>query len=205
MKNEHSGRAGVDCGIVIDCQKALEINLAIYNDSSLTDEQRNKMYITSKDFPLNTFDYFNWREIIHLKEKDNKIPFTCNFRTYTAMCYLIHNDFGDSTDYSQVENNDVFLEDKKSKFKNQVAYIQYKAPYTFLDAVNADFRPLQAMSVELQFGYARIFPWYVVGQVYPKKMVSKDKADTIVAKIKESLALYFSPANRSFGQKPTVM
>lgn len=26
--------AGVDCGIVIDCQKALEINLAIYNDSS---------------------------------------------------------------------------------------------------------------------------------------------------------------------------
>lgn len=139
--------AGVDCGIVIDCQKALEINLAIYNDSSLTDEQRNKMYITSKDFPLNTVDYFNWREIIHLKEKDYKIPFTCNFRTYTAMCYLIHNDFGDSTDYSQVENNDVSLEDKKSKFKNQVAYIQYKAPYTSLDAINADFRPLQAMSV----------------------------------------------------------
>ena len=197
--------AGVDCGIVIDCQKALEINLAIYNDSSLTDEQRNKMYITSKDFPLNAVDYFNWREIISLKGNDNKIPFTCNFRTYTAMCYLIHNDFGDSTDYSSVENNDVPLEDKKAKFKNQVAYIQYKAPYTFLDGINADFRPLQAMSVELQFGYARIFPWYVVGQVYPKKMVSKDKADTIVAKIKEALSLYFSPANRSFGQKPTVM
>ncbi|MCM1232027.1 MAG: hypothetical protein NC489_18050 [Ruminococcus flavefaciens] len=94
--------AGVDCGLVIDCQKALEINMAIYYDDSITPEQKNKMYLTSKDFPLNTTDYFNWREIIELKEEDKKnnsgIPFTCNFRTYTAMCYLIHNDFSNSSD-----------------------------------------------------------------------------------------------------------
>lgn len=34
--------AGIDCGVVIDCQKALEINLAIYNDDSLTQDQKQK-------------------------------------------------------------------------------------------------------------------------------------------------------------------
>ncbi|MCM1286606.1 MAG: hypothetical protein NC227_10670 [Bacteroides sp.] len=200
--------AGVDCGLIIDCQKALEINLAIYNDANLTKEEKEKMYITSTDFPLNTVDYFNWREIINLKDedKDKPIPFTCNFKTYTAMCYVIHNDFSDSTDYAPTQYSDAALpKGTSAEFKNQVAYIQYKAPYTFLDAINADFRPLQAMSVELNFGYARIFPWYVVGQIYPRKMVSKDKASNIVAKVKEALALYFAPANRSFGQKPTIM
>ncbi|MCM1226424.1 MAG: hypothetical protein NC320_03235 [Clostridium sp.] len=192
--------AGVDCGMVIDCQKALEINLAIYHDSSLTDIEKSHMYLTSEDFPLNKVEYFNWREIIDLKENDSKIPFECNFRTYTAMCYVIHNDFNDSGDYDSVS-----VKDSKFEYLDNVKYKRYKAPQAFLDAVNADFRPLQAMSVELEFGYARIFPWYVVGQIYPKTMVSKDKAKNIVAKVKEALALYFAPANRQFGQKPTVM
>lgn len=196
--------AGVDCGIVIDCQKALEINLAIYNDPNLTDKEREHMYITSKDFPLNNVDFFNWREIIDLKDadKDKPIPFQCNFRTYTAMCYFIHNDF---SDYAYTSGIDITTADTKSSYKNAVSYMQYMAPATFIDAVRADFRPLQAMSVELDFGFARIFPWYVIGQIYPRKMVSKDNAKNIVAKVKEALALFFAPANRTFGQKPTVM
>ena len=64
---------------------------------------------------------------------------------------------------------------------------------------------MHQLSVELQFGYARIFPWYVVGEIYPKNPVSPDVAANIVARVKEALALYFSPANREFGQKPTIM
>ena len=61
------------------------------------------------------------------------------------------------------------------------------------------------MSVELQFGYIRVFTFYIVGEIYPKKPVSRDVAATIIAKVKEDLAMYFSPANRNIGDKPTVM
>ena len=42
-------------------------------------------------------------------------------------------------------------------------------------------------------------------QIYLKKQVKRDVAKNIIAKVKESLALYFSPANRHIGEKPTVM
>ena len=41
---------GVDCGVVIDCQKALEINMSIYNDENLSDSQKRKMYITRRTY-----------------------------------------------------------------------------------------------------------------------------------------------------------
>ena len=197
--------AGVDCGLVIDCQKALEINLAIYNDNSLTAAQKSKMYITKNDFPMGDSDNYNWREILSGVDTSKGVPFPCNFKTMAAMCYLIHNDFNDSSDYTSSEYLDSKPQDYKSKVQNVINYIRYKAPTSFLDAVNADFRPLQAMSVELQFGFARIFPWYVIGEIYPKNPVSADVATNLVRKVKEALALYFAPANRSFGQKPTVM
>lgn len=196
--------AGVDCGMVLDCQKALEINLAIYNDTSLTDEQKVKMYITGQDFPLGD-ENFNWRAILDNVDTSKGMPFPCNFKTYTAVCYAIHNDFNDSADYTQSTYTDINPNKLKSTYKNAVSYIQYKPPVAFLDAVNADFRPLQAMSVELGFGYTRVFPWYVVGEIYPVNAVTPDVEAVIVGRVKEALALHFSPANRKYGQKPTLM
>lgn len=191
--------AGVDCGLVIDCQKALEINLAIYNDSSLTDSQKSKMYITNYDFPAGE-PIFDWKNVLDLgfdPTDPQKFVFAANFKTYTAMCFAIHNDFKNSrfgqgqTSLAQISNNTKFL--------------RYKLPKQFIDNVIRDYRPLQAMSVELQFGYIRIFPWYVVGQIYPKKPVTVDVATNIVNKAKEALAIYFAPANRHIGEKPTIM
>jgi len=64
---------------------------------------------------------------------------------------------------------------------------------------------LQAMSVDIQFGDCRVFDFYVVGQIYTDKPVSRDVGNMIISKVKEALALYFAPANRDFNQKPTVM
>ena len=196
--------AGVDAGLVIDCQKALEINQAIYNDTLLTDVQKNKMYITYRDFPEGKHDFFNWRNILDVNiNSDNALPFPCNFRTYTAIVYCVHNDFKDASSYTPSISEVVST--GKNSIEEGSAYVRYKAPLSFLDEVNADFRPLQAMSVELGYGFTRVFPWYVVGQIYPKTMVSKDKATSIINRVKEALALYFSAANRQYGQKPTVM
>ena len=196
---------GVDCGLVIDCQKALEINLAIYNDTNLTDAQKQKMYITRADFPYANTETFNWREILSDVDTSKGLPFPCNFKTYTAVCYVIHNNFQDASNYTSSRFIDVKPETYRASNVPGVNYTKYKAPAAFLDALNADFRPIQAMSVELEFGYSRIFPWYVVGEIYPINPVSEDNAADIVAKVKEALALYFAPANRSYGQKPTVM
>lgn len=241
---------GVDCGKVIDCQKALEINMAILNDGNLTDDQKQKQFITNLDFPegelkvdwnsIITSNYNELRTTYIIKEDDTlesiakkydvsydrliefnnitntndvkpgmkiMIPndvneslmkqLTSNFKTYTAMCFAIHNDFKDSiwgrgiVDSAQIQNKKVF--------------VRYKPPVQFITNVIKDYKPLQAMSVELQFGYVRVFPFYVVGQIYPKKPVTQDVAESIIAKAKESLSLYFSPANRRIGVKPTVM
>lgn len=241
---------GVDCGKVIDCQKALEINLAILNDQNLTAAQKQKQFITNLDFPEGDLD-IDWDSVLRSNYDEVKqtylfgqydtlenvarkfgisyerlidfnnikdtsqvvegtkllIPnnidinqmkkLTSNFKTYTAMCFAIHNDFNDSV-WGRGKIDPVQMQNKK-------VFVRYKPPVQFINNVEKDYRPLQAMSVELQFGYVRVFPFYIVGQIYPKHPVTEDVANTIIDKVKEDLALYFSPANRHIGEKPTVM
>lgn len=190
---------GVDCGMVIDCQKALEINLAIYHDENLTDSQKSKMYITKYDFPEGD-PIFNWQSVLDLDfdpTDPNKFVFSANFKRYTAMCFLVHNDFNNSG-YGKGSKDNARIE-KKSKF------VRYKPPVQLTDMIKRDYRPLQAMSVELDFGWLRVFPWYVVGEIYPKVSVSADVGKVIINKVKTALAIHFSAANRNIGEKPTVM
>lgn len=200
--------AGVDCGVVIDCQKALETNITIYNDSSLTDVQKQKMYITTRDFPRAENSNLNWRNILRdmgIPVEGNTIPFNVDFKTFAAVCYVIHNDFKDDT-YMPPEFIDIAPENYKvTSNDNMVNYIQYRPSVAFTNGIMRDMRGLKPMSVDLIFGYARIFPWFVVGEIYPKNPVSQDVGNVIIQNVKEALAMYFAPANRQFGQKPTVM
>ena len=188
---------GVDCGVVIDCQKALEINQAIFDDTNLTDTQKSKMYISNYDFPKGTAN-IDWTPMLNAKyDVDNTTKFISNFKTYTAMCFAIHNDF-----QSSVWGNGQVA---TATIRNDTMFKRYKPPVQFIDNIIRDYRPLQAMSVELQFGYLRLFEFYVIGQIYPKKPVSESVAKNIISKVKEALSLYFAPSNRAMGQKPTLI
>lgn len=192
-----SREPGVDCAYVIDCQKALDINLAIYNDENLTDSQKSKKYITKYDFPEGD-TIFDWTNILQLgfdPTDPQKYVFAANFKTYTAMCYAIHNDFKNSS-WGQGQTSNAQINKKP-------LFIQYKPPAQFINSIIRDYRPLQAMSVEIQFGYLRIFKFYVTGQIYTKKPVTQDVGNNLIAKVKEALALYFAPANREIGVLPT--
>ena len=200
--------AGVDAGLVIDCQKALEINLAIYQ-SDMTEAQKSKQYITAQDFPVDTNANLNWRNIISSYGVDTNasdLP-QIHFKTSTAVCYAVHNDFKDSMNYIGTH----YVDDtstNSSTSANTVEtpnYIRYKPPVAFVDSVIDDFRPLQAMTVDMQFGYTRVFPWYVVGEIYPVHPVDEETGNVLIAIVKEALQTYFSAANREYGQKPTVM
>lgn len=191
--------AGVDTGLVIDCQKALEINLAIYNDENLTTAQKSKKYITNYDFPEGD-PIFDWEQVLQLgfdPTDPQKFVFAANFKTYTAMCFAIHNDFQNSV-WGQGQSS-------IAQIKKSPKFVQYKPPEQFNNNVIRDYRPLQAMSVELQWGYLRIFPFYVVGTITPHRPVTKDVANTLIKKAKEALRLYFAPANRQIGVMPTLM
>lgn len=190
---------GVDTGLVIDCQKALEINLAIYNDENLTDSQKSKKYITNYDFPEGE-PIFDWEEVLGLgfdPTDPQKFVFAANFKTYTAMCFGVHNDFKNSS-WGQGQVSE-------AQIKKQPKFIQYKPPLQFIQNVLRDYRPLQAMSVDIQWGWLRVFNFYVVGTIRPYRAVTVDVANTIVKKVKEALAIYFSPANRKIGVLPTIM
>ena len=175
--------------------------MAIYNDENLTDAQKRKMYITNEDFPAGSSASAYALGTASGNAFDPKNPnaklFDSNFKRYTAMCFAIHNDFK-----NDAWGNGITLPAQTSK---STSFIKYRPPQMFIDNVIADFKPLQAMSVDIQFGDCRIFDFYVVGQIYTNKPVSRDVGDMIIAKAKEALALYFAPANRDFNQKPTVM
>lgn len=190
--------AGIDCGVVIDCQKALEINMAIYEDKDLTEDQKRKMYITNYDFPEGAND-IDWQSALDLEfdpTDPNKFVFAANFQRYTAMCFAIHNDFQPSS-YGR---GSTYL----AQTKSTANFVRYKPPQLVIDNVLADYRPLQSLSVDVQFGYARIFKFYVVGTIYTRKPVSESVAYNLILKAKEALSLYFAPANRQFGVKPTL-
>ena len=191
--------AGIDTGVVIDCQKALEVNLEIYRDDSLTDDQKRKMYITNYDFPEGDND-IDWQAALDLEfdpTDPGKFVFSSNFKTYTAMCFAIHNDFQASS-YGRGKTS-------PAQTRNTTHFMRYKPPQQIVENVIADYRPLQSLSVDVQFGYARIFKFYVVGTIYTKIPVSKDNSYNLVLKAKEALSLYFAPSNREFGEMPTVM
>ena len=190
---------GVDCGVVLDCQKALEINLAIYNNANLTSAQKAKLYITNQDFPAGD-PIFNWASVLNLgfnPEDPNKYIFAANFKRYTAMCFAVHNGFQNSSwGQGQIATSQV---------NNAVVFTHYKPPKQFISSVIEDYRPLQAMTVELGFGWLRVFPFYIVGEIYPKRPVSVDVGANIISNVRKALSIYFDPANRQIGQKPTVM
>ena len=190
--------AGIDTGVVIDCQKALEINMAIYNDDSLTDDQKRKKYITNYDFPEGD-NNVDWQAALDLDfdpTDPNKFVFAANFQRYTAMCFAIHNDFKSSS-LGQGKTSLV-------QTKSTTNFVRYKPPQAVIDCVLADYRPLQSMSVDMKFGYARIFKFYVVGTIYPTRPVSESVAYNLILRAKEALSLYFAPSNRQFGDVPTL-
>lgn len=190
--------AGVDCGLVIDCQKALEINMSIYNDKNLTDSQKSKQYITNYDFPAGE-PIYDWKTVLGLDfdpTDPQKFVFAANFKRITAMCFAVHNDFKDSS-WGRGQTSTAQIS-KSTKFE------RYKPPIMFIDAVKRDYAPLQAMSVQLEFGYLRLFKFRIVGTIRTVKPVSQDVAENIIAKAKEDLAMYYAPANRKIGQKPNI-
>ena len=191
--------AGVDTGLVIDCQKALEINLSIYNNQNLTEAEKSKKYITKYDFPEGD-PIFDWGSVLDLgfdPTDPQKFVFAANFKRYTAMCFAVHNDFKNSI-WGQGQTSNAQI-NKTTKFT------RYKPPQQFINNVIRDYRPLQAMSVELQFGFTRLFSFYVVGTITPTKPLTQDTANTIINKAKEALRLHFAPANREYGVLPTLM
>lgn len=190
---------GVDCGVVLDCQKALEINLAIFNDQNLTDSQKAKQYITNYDFPAGEA-IFDWGAVLNLgfdPTDPQKYVFAANFQRYTAMCFAVANNFEPSR-YGQNQVSNVQIQNS-TKFK------RYKPPIQFIDNVKRDYSPLKAMSVEIEFGYLRLFEFYAVGTITPYKPVSRDVGDILIQKAKEALALFYHPSNREMGVKPTMM
>lgn len=190
---------GIDTGIVIDCQKALEVNLAIYNNSNLTSAQKSKKYITNYDFPEGD-PILDWEKVLNLgfdPTDPQKFVFAANFKTYTAMCFGVHNDFKSSS-WGQGQSY-------PAQIKKTTKFTRYKPPEQFINEVKRDYRPLQAMSVDIQFGYSRIFPFYVVGIITPYKPVTKDVGNVIISKVDEALAMHFSSSNREYGIMPTLM
>jgi hypothetical protein len=165
------------------------------------------MYITNNEFPTSEQPIFDWSNVLNLGFDPTdplKYVFAANFKSYTVMCFAIHNDFKDT------ETSPAWGVQRisKTQIKGSAKFQQYRMPTVVEQGIIKDYIPLQAATTKIEFGFLRIFPWYVVGEIYTHRPVSKDVANTLIAKVKEDLAIYFSSANKNrkgIGQKPTIM
>lgn len=190
---------GVDCGTVLDCQKALEWNLSIYNDLNLTDSQKSKKYISSTDFKAGD-NNINWQAALNLEfdpQDPNKFVFSTNFKKYTAMCFAVHNEFESSVwgqgqiSYSTLQNRKIFK--------------IYKPPVKFIEAVKKDYLPLKAMTTKIEFGNIRVFDFHIVGTIYPKRPIDRSTATALEKTVEQALSLHFSPSNKGLYEMPSLV
>jgi hypothetical protein len=184
--------------MVIDCHEALRINRSIYANDLIPNNLKQYHYVRAdKDFPSGQHN-INWtQEIGYNPEDPEKFLFSATFARYTAMIFCIAGNF----DYAETEALTGYpyrLPAENLKYK------LYRPDENYRNAVKADYEPLQVATVVLEFGYVRVFDWYLVGQIYTKQAVDTSAGNAIIESVKDALALYFHPTNQKLGIKPKL-
>jgi hypothetical protein len=189
---------GINTGVVIDCQKALEINEAIYQHKLIPTYKKDGQYITNRDFSRSNY-VVDWESALgYNPENPNDFIFDANFKTHTAMCFGIWNDF----DMTQVTSDTDLYSDMRT---NDGKFHRYKPSSKVQELIRADYEALKVISSTINFGYVRVFNWFAVGTIYTHRPVSVQNAELLVNKVKQALSIAYAPGNARMSEKPRLL
>jgi hypothetical protein len=193
---------GINTGVVLDCQKALEINMAIYSHPLIPANRKDGQYITRRDWNrggTGSNYVIDWESGIGYDPEDpTNLLFDANFKTHTAMCFGIWNDF----DISEITTDT----DLYSEIQTTGGHFhRYKPSNKVQELIRADYEALQVLGTTIGFGYVRVFNWFAVGTLYTHRPVSKQNAELLIRKVKQAIAIAYAPGNARMSEKPKLL
>lgn len=198
-------QAGISTGVAVDCQKALELNWAIYYDADMAEELKEKKFLLpgnleqGYDFPDNVDSKGRvWDPLV-----DSDLEFPHTFMIYKLMYFCIFNNFLEYW-FDGIENIPT-AEWGDEEPSEDHPYRRYRPSYEVRKRLQALYRDTYNLTCSIDFGYVRVFEWSVNGVIYTTEPVTTAEADYIVQTVLAALRVRFNAANMAMGELPRMM
>ena len=217
---------GIDTGIAVDCQKALEINWAYKFDEDMDEDLKPKKYLYPGPNVDEGYDFIGWEEsdpydplkgtMFTIGGTDYNFPH--KFKTYSLLYFCIFNNFQDrwNTGYKDEEGNMYTIgagaewDGSTSEWSSEMVdrahpYRRYRPSETIRAMITKKYLDTYNLSADVSFGWLRVFEWSVNGIIWTNEPVTQSEADNLVDIVIKSLRIRFHAANMEIGVLPRQM
>lgn len=217
---------GIDTGIAVDCQKALEINWAYKFDEDMDEDLKPKKYLYPGPDVDAGYDFIGWKEsdpydplkgtMFTVGGKDYDFPH--KFKTYSLLYFCVFNNFQDtwSTGYKDEEGKMYTIgagaewDGDTSEWSSEMVdkahpYRRYRPSETIRAMITKKYLETYNLSADVSFGWLRVFEWSVNGIIWTNEPVTQSEADNLVDIVIKALRIRFHAANMEIGVLPRQM
>ena len=217
---------GIDTGIAVDCQKALEINWAYKFDEDMDEDLKPKKYLYPGPNVDEGYDFIGWEESDPYDPLKGTMftiggtnyNFPHKFKTYSLLYFCIFNNFQDrwNTGYKDEEGNMYTIgagaewDGSTSEWSSEMVdrahpYRRYRPSETIRAMITKKYLETYNLSADVSFGWLRVFEWSVNGIIWTNEPVTQSEADNLVDIVIKSLRIRFHAANMEIGVLPRQM
>ena len=217
---------GIDAGIAVDCQKALEVNWAYKFDEDMAEELKPKKYIypgpdidKGYDFPgWIATDSYDPLEGTMFTIGNKSYDFPHKFKTRSLLFYCIFNNFLEnwSTGYTDADGKQCMIggvgewEGDTSEWSTEMVdlghpYRRYRPSEVIREMITHKYLDTYNLTADISFGWLRVFEWSVNGIIWTHEPVTQSEADNIVQVVLKALRIRFHAANMDIGVLPRMM
>lgn len=197
-----------------DFEKASKRSAGIYNSKLVDGEIIELDNLNLKEVLKRPDDNLQFEQLlIEDKIGSNK---TYRMLPYSVILYLIHQNFTNNVycDSDDEHSQNKFFEDL-TKVKSEYTedeeatpseFFPYKPKNATLLVVDQDLNNCKIMNVKIFYGTTKVYPFKVAGTLHFIEPLSPSDTLMIVDElVTDSLKSYFSPDNRSYGEKPNFI
>lgn len=217
---------GIDTGIAVDCQKALEVNWAYKFDEDMAEELKSKKYIMPGPDVNQGYDFPGWTasdpydplkgtmytiggksyEFPH-KFKINKLLFFCIFNNFLEnwSTGLINEEGKQCKIGGAAEWEGDTSEWSTEMVSTEHPYRRYRPSETIRAMITEQYLKTYNLTCDIDFGWVRVFEWSVNGIIWTNEPVEQSEADNIVQIVLKALRIRFHAANMEIGVLPRMM
>lgn len=217
---------GIDTGIAVDCQKALEVNWAYKFDEDMDEKLKPKKYLYPGPEVNQGYDFPGWIEsdgydplegtMFTIGGKTYNFPH--KFKTRSLLFYCIFNNFLDSwsTGYTNGEGKQCTIsgasewEGDTSEWSAEMVdkehpYRRYRPSETIREMITNKYLDTYNLTADVSFGWLRVFEWSVNGIIWTNEPVTQSEADNLVEEVLKALRIRFHASNMEIGVLPRQM
>lgn len=218
---------GIDTGISIDCQKALEINWAYKFDEDMDESMKPLKYLYAGPDINKGYDFPGWVEsdpydpiagsMFNLDDEDYQFPH--KFKTQALLWYCIFNNFLDkwNTGYTKADGTQCTI-DGASEWDGTTSdwatelvdlknhpYRRYRPSKEIRKMIANKYKETYNLSAMVDFGWIRVFEWSVNGIIWTNEPIDPDSAQGLIDVVMRALRVRFHAANMEIGVLPRQM